>query len=130
MRKYLDNWFFERRFGKKSDIEIDKNEGRNEDNFFDEKLRCVNDLRDIFFKYSRAIWTPVEKPLRKPDYVSESGSEYWYSDEGVIRYSGHWGKVASCRWELEGHGMDDAVKTYYQYTAAFCPWHKFESELI
>lgn len=40
-----------------------------------------------------------------PDYVSDSGSRYWYTDNGVYRESDHWGKgVASCDWYLEGHG--------------------------
>lgn len=44
------------------------------------------------------------RPRRNPDYVSYSrdgkvSSEYWYTDDGVIRGSKHWGEnVASCDW--------------------------------
>ena len=32
-----------------------------------------------------------------------SGSDYWYGESGVVRYSDHWGsEVASCDWYLDG----------------------------
>ena len=49
------------------------------------------------------------RPGRKPDYVSrnkrtgEVSSEYWYTKDGVIRGSNHWGpEVGSCDWALDG----------------------------
>ena len=43
----------------------------------------------------------VEKPNREPDYISKSGSEYWYEKDKLIRGSNHWGCcVASCDWFL------------------------------
>ncbi len=39
-------------------------------------------------------------PQRTPDYVSDSGSKYWYVGDSVIRQSDHWGNVASCYWTI------------------------------
>lgn len=39
---------------------------------------------------------------RKPDYISKSGSSYYFCDQGVYRRANHWGRAANCRWRLEG----------------------------
>lgn len=63
-----------------------------------------------FFNATRAQFTPATRPDGAPDYVSDSGSRYWYTDEGVYRDSDHWGEyIASCSWNLEG----DEVWTYH-----------------
>jgi hypothetical protein len=36
----------------------------------------------------------------KADFISESGSEYYYTENGVFRYSNHWGKAATSKWRL------------------------------
>ena len=48
------------------------------------------------------------RPRRKPDFVSRNkrtgkvSSEYWYTKDGVIRGSDHWGPgVSSCDWSLD-----------------------------
>ena len=33
-------------------------------------------------------------------YKSKSDSLYHYTEDGVYRYSDHWGRVANCRWKL------------------------------
>lgn len=38
----------------------------------------------------------------KPHYKSKSGSIYFYTEKGVYRYSNHWGRVANCRWKING----------------------------
>lgn len=56
-----------------------------------------------FFLYTQANFKSTDKPDREPDYVSSSGSQYWYTDDGVVRGSNHWGEgVASCDWTLDG----------------------------
>ena len=55
-----------------------------------------------FFDYTLALFRETEKPDREPDFVSGSGSCYWYYDEGVIRGADHWGNgVANCDWALK-----------------------------
>ena len=59
--------------------------------------------RDDFFLATHADFERCERPTRKPDYESPGGSKYWYTNEGVIRESDHWGAhVASCSWYLDG----------------------------
>lgn len=38
--------------------------------------------------------------LQKSHFKSKSGSEYFFTEEGVYRISNHWGRVANCRWRL------------------------------
>ena len=73
-----------------------------------------------FFLNTTAYFKGCKKPKRKPDYVSDSGSEYWYSEDKkgkfVIRNSNHWVSyknfdrkskviqcmsIASCFWFLK-----------------------------
>ena len=36
----------------------------------------------------------------KISYVSQSGSQYIFTDKGLYRISNHWGRVANCHWRL------------------------------
>jgi len=38
--------------------------------------------------------------LGKPDFVSDSGSKYWYKGKLLYRYSDHWGEVSTCVWDI------------------------------
>ena len=42
-----------------------------------------------------------EVPSRKPDFISDSGSKYWYDGEYVIRQADHWGELGECTWTLD-----------------------------
>lgn len=58
--------------------------------------------QDNFFSNTMAAFQRCESPDRPADYESNSGSKYWYGDEGVIRESDHWGTgIASCDWYLD-----------------------------
>lgn len=54
-------------------------------------------------------------------HQSKSGSLYFYADNGVYRYSNHWGRVANCRWKIKD------VKDYYSqnYYVGFSKWKDF-----
>lgn len=56
-----------------------------------------------FFDYTVTMFHETGiRPNRDPDYTSDSGSEYWYSKDGVVRGSDHWGNgVAHCDWALQ-----------------------------
>lgn len=47
--------------------------------------------------------TKSELPDRNPDFVSESGSKYWYYGDYVCRQSDHWGNLGSCTWLLNSN---------------------------
>lgn len=54
-----------------------------------------------FFGGTTAVFTLCEQPQSEPDFVSGSGSAYWYINGGVVRRADHWGYgIASCNWYL------------------------------
>jgi hypothetical protein len=73
-----------------------------------------------FFISTQAVFKGCKIPKRKPDYVSDSGSIYWYGENKkgsyVIRQSDHWvnlkkignntiirqcARIATCQWHLK-----------------------------
>lgn len=78
------------------------------------------------------------KPDKKPSYISynrdgEISSEYWYTSEGVIRGSNHWGLgIASCDWLFKDEIYNGImVKDDIEY--GFIKWENFiqkSSEII
>ena len=78
--------------------------------------------RNNFFVNTIAQFTEVKsRPRRKPDYVSikngKVSSEYWYTSDGVIRGSNHWGAgIASCDWFLGN--QKTSMYGYKQYGKA------------
>lgn len=82
--------------------------------------------RDNFYKFTDGHFTPCAIPDRAPDYRS-ADSSYWYSDEGVVRQSDHWGKgIASCTWTL---GDEPSAPCYRNkglgQRSGFIPWGDF-----
>lgn len=58
-----------------------------------------------YFMGTTAVFEPCPDPISSPSFVSKSGSEYWYTEDGVIRRSNHWGTgIASCDWLLGADG--------------------------
>lgn len=96
-----------------------------------------------FYKNSIGFWEiRKSRPRREPDYTSwnyynfrnngkmKPSSEYWYSSDGVIRGSDHWGSdVASCSWYLIGqsykrnYGVYTGNKTY-----AYISWNALKAK--
>jgi hypothetical protein len=64
-------------------------------------LKTINQYN--FHKHTFCIWQEVTnkdfQALYK-NYKSKSGSEYYFTDEGVYRISNHWGRVGNCRWKI------------------------------
>lgn len=59
--------------------------------------------RTNFHKHTFCIFIEVDIAVIKDmklNYQSKSGSSYYFADEGVYRYSNHWGRVANCKWRL------------------------------
>ncbi len=51
----------------------------------------------------------------KAHFQSKSGSYYYYTEDGVFRYSNHWGRVANCRWKIQGINQYKNQKYYVGY---------------
>ena len=80
---------------------------------------------DNFYIETEANFAEVEdRPQGAPDYTSESGSEYWYFPDGVIRGSDHWGYgVGRCNWYLDGINRQMYGGELYGYAR----WSDFEN---
>ena len=76
-----------------------------------------------FHLCSEAEFISCDRPDRDPDFVSGSGSRYWYVDGGVVRESDHWLPfVASCDWALDGCYFNDG-----QWRTGFCAFAGFKA---
>lgn len=85
--------------------------------------------RDNFFRDTNANFVSAEKPDRPADYVSSSGSAYWYEDGGVYRSSDHWGSnIASCNWYLDGENISSWDDEKGERTG-FAKWSDFTSNV-
>lgn len=77
--------------------------------------------KDNFFNGTIANFSSVSIcriPNRPTDYVSESGSRYWYDERGVYRMADHWGDVSSCYWTFN-------FSAAAGLSVGFCSWSKF-----
>lgn len=82
-----------------------------------------------FFKHTYCEWEL--KPFnvidgKEPSYKSEKGSCYFFEEDGLYRYSNHWGRVANCRWKLV---PNDAItpKVSQGYYVGYASWKSFFS---
>lgn len=56
-----------------------------------------------FHKHTFCIWKEVlfcDINDKMISYISQSGSQYIFTEEGLYRVSNHWGRVANCHWRL------------------------------
>ena len=77
-----------------------------------------------FFKNTYCIFTAVDTNVladKKPNYTSRSGSQYFYTEDGVYRISSHWGRAATCKWRLQ----TDASSFRNGTKAGFAKWNHF-----
>ncbi|MBE7628876.1 cell division protein FtsQ [Tenacibaculum piscium] len=77
-----------------------------------------------FFRYTYCEFESKEITFfegKSAHYQSKSGSLYFYTDKGVFRYSNHWGRVANCRWKIQG------IEHYksQDYYVGFANWNDF-----
>lgn len=46
-------------------------------------------------------------PDKKPNFISKSGSRYWFIKDSVIRQSNHWGRtIRTCNWLLDSNASN------------------------
>ncbi|GEM54493.1 hypothetical protein B0A58_06630 [Flavobacterium branchiophilum NBRC 15030 = ATCC 35035] len=56
----------------------------------------------------------------KPDFISLSGSQYFYHSDGMFRLSNHWGRLANSKWRLINKGFSDG-----KFKLGFAKWEAF-----
>lgn len=74
---------------------------------------------------SFCIWTEVdlqEIQKQNPQYISQSGSQYFYLNDGVYRLSDHWGRAANSKWRLTP--MNNELRKVRLGFANFTDFHK------
>ena len=71
-----------------------------------------------FHTYTFCVFQEVDYDVikdRKLDFKSKSGSQYYFTTEGVYRYSDHWGRAANCKWRLESKNEKTANRNRVGY---------------
>ena len=84
-----------------------------------------------FYKHTFCIFNEVEigaVESLKPNHKSNSGSIYYFTEDGVFRLSNHWGRAASCKWRLQKLPKSDSnrSKLGFAFYTAFHPDNDFE----
>lgn len=76
---------------------------------------------ETFHIGSDASFSPATPPEREPDYISPSGSAYWYTVDGVYRNSEIWhSSVEGCDWAVDGEYC-----IIPEERTGFCAWEDF-----
>lgn len=108
--------------------------------------------KNNYYTSTYAKFVECATPRRKPDYISSSGSRYWYTRNGVIRKSDHWSlyycsdpnktcfttnvylhaiPIASCMWTLQLKKDKITVKEDYgdngKILTGFCKYKNFHN---
>ncbi|MCR5067786.1 MAG: hypothetical protein K6A14_06975 [Erysipelotrichaceae bacterium] len=86
-----------------------------------------------FFDFTVAVFDQCEQPEGEPDFVSASGSRYWYSEKGVVRGANHWGNgLDNCDWAYrfaDGRMIYGSGYSYFRWFRkpmyGFCRWEDF-----
>ncbi|WP_395058932.1 hypothetical protein [Flavobacterium sp.] len=76
------------------------------------------------FKNTFCVFNEVEiKTIESliPNYKSESGSQYFYTEAGMYRLSNHWGRLANSKWRLVAFEPESTSKT----KLGFAKWDSF-----
>lgn len=89
-----------------------------------------------FFENSVGFWDlRKSRPKGQPNHVSynrrtgKKSSEYWYTKDGVIRGSDHWGSdVASCSWYIKGRKYKNDGVSVGSKEYAFISWKDLKAK--
>ncbi len=84
-----------------------------------------------FFKNTFCVFTEVDLSIienQQPNFTSDSGSQYFYTDKGLYRFSNHWGRLGNCKWRLVVSEKESLGKTKLGYALwdSFYPDNNFE----
>ncbi len=84
------------------------------------KYDKYNFFKHTYCEFEHKLLDELELEIH---FKSKSGSSYFYTNEGVFRYSNHWGRVANCRWKIRG------IEKYkhQKYYVGYAKWEDFFS---
>ena len=83
--------------------------------------------RENYYLGTTAVFKSYDAPDTAPDYISDSGSAYWYVAGGVVRRSNHWGTgCASCDWFLDDTVEQSSFAWCGGQATGFCRYEDFE----
>lgn len=120
----------------------------NKNKFFRDMKKHISKEKISYFSYSKVLWQPIAMTCNKegliefalngiePDFISNSGSYYYYCEKGVYRLSNHYNnRVASCNWKLgrprlwaDWSCSNDAPEAtpHWMECLAFARWEDFK----
>ena len=78
-----------------------------------------NSFKNTFCIFKEVLIEEIEN--RKSDFISSSGSTYYYTELGMYRLSNHWGRLANSKWRLESLDIESQTKT----KLGFALWTNF-----
>lgn len=89
--------------------------------------------KNNFFKHTFCEFTEIDKIFltqHPTHFKSKAASSYSYTEEGVYRYSNHWGRVANCRWKIKTAQKHQSQEYYLGYAKwiDFHPLNKTEKQ--
>lgn len=76
------------------------------------------------FKNTFCVFNEVDKNTIETiawNYISKSGSSYYYTELGMFRLSNHWGRLANSKWRLVALDPESNSKT----KLGFALWQSF-----
>jgi hypothetical protein len=78
-----------------------------------------NSFKNTFCVFHEVLPDQIEN--LKLQYDSKSGSKYFYSKEGMYRWSNHWGRLANSKWRLEAMKPETDSK----FKIGYASWNSF-----
>ena len=83
-----------------------------------------NSFKNTFCVFHEVLPDKIEN--LKVQYDSKSGSQYFYTKEGMYRLSNHWGRLANSKWRLEPLEQDGAeTRNESKFKIGFAAWNEF-----
>jgi hypothetical protein len=88
--------------------------------------------RHSFYRNTFCLFSEVRPEILSEiilGFLSKSGSQYYFTEEGVYRKSHHWGRAANCRWRLlplSNYISEDPLKVGFARWRDFYPNNDFE----
>lgn len=68
-----------------------------------------NSFKNTFCVFKEVPLLEIENS--ESDFISSSGSTYYYTKFGMYRLSNHWGRLANSKWRLESLDFENRSKT-------------------